>query len=269
MFGLIFSCMAALAATLWGVSSCRFVFVDFISDRGDLSDFYLDPTPDGAPVKFRHGVGLFTWLQPFDDGDWSKGQCTGYTQLGREHFSDNYFEVARVFSVLSVLGGIGMTCWTLFLACISLGKFQIWMLSTILGFLAIFVGLTFLILPSSLCTDLVSYQDDEGTNEYTTECTLDQGGLVTIAGAVLWSVASLISIIYIKTPETDMRITQDGQITNAFQQRRKERQLKQMLAEQKREQSRNHRGIASVTSGQDGGTEVQLDARTQGSMGEI
>jgi hypothetical protein len=57
--GLIFSCITALAATLWGVSSCRFAFVDFVSDRGDFSDFYLDPTSDGDPVYYRAGIGEF------------------------------------------------------------------------------------------------------------------------------------------------------------------------------------------------------------------
>jgi hypothetical protein len=279
MAGLIFSSMAALASTMWGVASCQYVFVDFVSDRGDFSDFYLDPTPDGSPVKYRAGAGLFTWLQPFDELDWSKGQCTGYTELHREHFSDNSFEVARIFAVLSVLGGIGVTSWTLFLACISLGKFQIWMLSTILGLQTIFVGLTFLLFKSELCQDIVSYQDET----YTTDCTLDQGGLVVIAGVILWCVACLISIIYIKPPETEMQFTHDGRITNAFQQRKeqrsqaeKERRLKQLLADQQRQQRqirqnrsmpsptsqqiRQNRSLPSVTSQGDGnGTEVYLE----------
>lgn len=237
--GMILSCIIALSSTLWGVASCRFAYVDFISDRGDFGVFYLDPTPDGGPVLYRAGVGLFTWLQPLTTDDWSKGQCTGYTVLQTDQFSDDIFEVARIFGVLSVLGGVGVTCWTLFLGCISLGRFQIWMLSGVLFFITAFVGLTFLIFQSALCQDLVSYQDES----YTTQCTLDQGGLVIIASCILWCVAFLMSVIYIKPPELDLEFSPDGQIRNAFEQRQrirqqqmKQRRLEQLLAQQKKQQ---------------------------------
>jgi hypothetical protein len=47
---------------MWCVSSCRFLYLDYTSDRGDFSDFYLDPTPYGAPVAYRTGAGMFTYL---------------------------------------------------------------------------------------------------------------------------------------------------------------------------------------------------------------
>lgn len=236
--GLIVSCMAALSSTMYGMASCRFLFVDFQSDRGGFGEFYLDPTPDGEPVTYRAASGLYTWLVPFESTDWSDGSCEGYTELQREHFSDDMFEASRIFGILSVLGGIGMTGWTLFLSCLSLGKFQIWAMSLGLFLLTIFVGLTFLLFQSSLCKDLVSYQNES----YGSECTLDQGGLVAVAGSVLWCVSFLISVMYIKPPESDMAFSPDGQITNAFQQRqlererlkREKRRLKEKMEEQKR-----------------------------------
>jgi hypothetical protein len=251
MSGLIFSSMTAFAATLWGMASCRFIFVDFTSDRGDFSDFYLDPTPDGAPVFYRAGVGLFTWLQPFDSQDWSNGQCAGYTESQRDHFSDNIFEVARIFGVLSVLGGIGVTGWTLFLACISLSQIQIWIMSATLFLLTCFVGFTFLLFQAELCQDLVSYQSDD----YTTECTLDQGGLVVIAAAILWCVAFLISIIYIKPAESDITISRNGNVTNNFEQRKaqrqqkvKERKMQQIVVEQKEKQDQIRQSLSAAAT---------------------
>jgi hypothetical protein len=211
--------MSAFASTMWGVSSCRFLYLDYTSDRGDFSEFYLDPTPDGDPVLYRTGAGMFTWLVPFEN-DWSDGSCQGYTALQREAFSDHTFETARIFAVLSVLGGLGVMVWTWFLACISLGRFQIYMLSTVLGLLTIFCGMTFLIFSSNLCNILVEAQG------YDSDCTLDQGGLVTIAAVILWTVAALITIIYIQPPEQDL-VVKDGKISNAFEQRLEERRLRE------------------------------------------
>jgi len=68
----------------------------------------------------------------------------------------------------------------------------------------------------------VSYQNES----YETKCTIDQGGLVVIAAAIFWSVAFLISVVYIKDPKRDMGI-RDGRITNAFDQRTEERQVRE------------------------------------------
>eukprot|EP00934_Nitzschia_sp_Nitz4_P006663 Nitzschia sp. Nitz4//scaffold8_size234185//2632//3715//NITZ4_001224-RA/size234185-augustus-gene-0.253-mRNA-1//-1//CDS//3329559707//6653//frame0 len=244
--GLMTTCVAALAATIYGMGSCRFVYVDFQSDRGDFSEFYLDPTADGDVVQYRAGVGLFTWLSPFDDTDWSKGQCTGYTTLQQETFGDDIFETARIFGVLSVLTGIGATAWVLFLSCISLGRYQIWTMSLVLGLLMIFVGFAFLLFKSQLCTDLVSYQDAS----YTTECSMDQGGLVTIASSILWCVACLITVIYIKPPERDMMIGVNGEIKNAFVERQLERER------QKREKARLRQKKEKVVDQEDGSSRM-------------
>ena len=37
---LVLSCICALAATMWGMASCRFMYIDYITDRGSFSDFY-------------------------------------------------------------------------------------------------------------------------------------------------------------------------------------------------------------------------------------
>jgi hypothetical protein len=236
----------AMAASMWGISSCRMGFVEYTNDRGDFSDFYLDPTSDGDAVEMRTGIGLFQWLDPFEEDDWSEGQCRGYTTLQLEFFGDTALEIARASGVLSVIGAVAMSFWVLFLNCISMSRMQIRVLQLCLFALMLNIGGTFAIFFSPLCTDLVSYQDED----YETKCTLDQGGLVVIAAALLWAVAFVISCIYIKSPEMDLRIGEDGKMINAFEdrqerrkqakqaklQKQKERKLKQVLAEQRASQ---------------------------------
>jgi hypothetical protein len=234
---------------MWGAASCRFMYIDYITDRGDFSDFYRDPTADGDPVLQRVGAGLFTWLVPFGDNgdasesestsDWTYGQCAGYSEGQRTFFSDTIFEVSRIFAIFSVLGGMGIVFAALFLSCITLRRFQIWMLSIILGLISISTGLTFIVFQSKLCNDLVSYQKDDS---YTTKCTIDQGGLVVIAAGLFWSVATLISIVYIKDPKRDLGI-ENGKITNAFESRQEQRyqreEERRMKTDMNREQRRN------------------------------
>merc|ERR1719343_234318 len=100
--------------------------------------------------------------------------------------------------------------------------------------------LTFLVLRSKLCTDLVGSQDDG----FGTACTIDQGGLVVIASAIFWGVAFVISVVYIKDPKRDLGIV-DGEITNTFDRRQEERlqreKERRMKAQVNREQRRQHR----------------------------
>jgi len=248
--GLIVSSICALAATMYGMASCRMFYIDYTTDRGDFSDFFRDPTADGNPVLQRVGAGLFSWLVPSTEDrngdsnlDWTDGQCAGFSESQRNFFSDNIFEVARIFAVLSVLGGMGVVLSIFLLTCMSMKRFQIWMLSTVLGFIAIFVCLTFLILRSTLCNDLVSYQNES----YETKCTVDQGGLVLIAASIFWIVAFLISVVYIKDPKRDFGI-RDGQITNAFDKREeerreheKERRIKTQINRERRQKRRDQK----------------------------
>jgi hypothetical protein len=241
--------------------------IDFTTDRGDFSDLHRDPTADGEAVSQRVGAGLFSWLVPNSADNWNDGQCAGYSQLQREHFSDTVFEASRIFAVLAVLGGMGVTLWVLFLSCVSLGRLQIWMMSTILGFITIFTPLTFLIFSSTLCTDLTSNQDAS----YETDCTIDQGGLVVIAATLFWAVAFLISVVYVKTKEKDVT-WQDGRIANAFELRQqqrleREKQRRMTVAQRQLERStseshQSHRANAvdrdDISVYTDGDTEVQL-----------
>mmetsp|Transcript_2755 Transcript_2755/g.7583 ORF Transcript_2755/g.7583 Transcript_2755/m.7583 type:complete len:259 (+) Transcript_2755:1708-2484(+) len=232
---------------MMGMSSCRMFHIDYTTDRGDFSDFFKDPTADGDPVVQRVGAGLFSWLVPSSEDrngdsklDWTDGQCAGFSESQRNFFSDTIFEVARIFAVLSVLGGMGVVLGIFLMSCMSMKRFQIWMLSTVLGFIVVFVGLTFLVLGSKLCTDLVSFQDES----FETKCTIDQGGLVVIAAAIFWGVAFVISVVYIKDPKWDLGIV-DGQITNAFDRRQEERlqreKERRTRAQVNREQRRQHR----------------------------
>jgi hypothetical protein len=250
---------------MWGVSSCRFIYIDYVSDRGNIETLYMDPTADGDANQYRTGAGLFTWLTPFgDESVWSEGSCIGYAQGLRNHITDNKFEVARIFAVLSVLCGTGMAVWTLFLSCISLGKFQIRLMSVTFFCITCFTGFTFLIFQSGLCNELVTFQG------YESQCTMDQGGLVVIAACILWSVAFLITVIYIKSPESEMAFI-NGQIRNAFDERqaaRKRREKERMYAKEvgspssrsqpsPQRSSRSHVPISGINM-DDGTVELEL-----------
>lgn len=251
ILGLTAASICALSATMWGMSSCRMFYIDYTTDRGDFSDFYRDPTADGDPVLQRVGAGLFSWLVPSSEDrngdsklDWTDGQCAGFSESQRNFFSDTIFEVARIFAVLAVLGGMGVLLGIFLLSCVSMKRFQIWLLSTVLGFIVVSVCLTFLVFKAKLCTDLVSYQDES----FGTTCTIDQGGLVVISAAIFWAVAFMISVVYIKDPKRDLGI-RDGQITNTFDkrqeerlQREKERKMKSQMNRERRQQRRGQKG---------------------------
>ena len=244
---------------MWGMSSCRMFYIDYMTDRGDFGDFYRDPTADGDPVLQRIGAGLFSWLVPSTEDrngdsklDWTDGQCAGYSEGQRQFFTDTIFEVSRIFAVLSVLGGMGVVLSIFLLSCMAMKRFQIWIMSAVLGFITLAVGLSFLVFQSKLCNDLVSYQNES----YTTECTIDQGGLVVIGAAIFWAVAFLISVVYIKDPKRDLGI-RDGQITNTFDarqeerlRREKERRIKaQERKLNRKEQKRKPREQADIEGG--------------------
>lgn len=245
--GLMIASLMAMAASMWGISSCRMAFVEYTNDRGNFAEFYLDPTSNGDGVDMRTGIGLFQWLDPFDEGDWSEGQCRGYTELQLEFFGDSALEIARACGVLAVIGSVAMSFWVLFLNCISMGKMQIRVLQLCLFALMVNIGGTFAIFFSPLCTDLVSYQNES----YETKCTLDQGGLVVIAAALLWAVALVISFIYIKSPEMDLRIGEDGKMINAFEDRQERRKQSKQAKLQKQKEGKLKDVLAEQRAAQD------------------
>ena len=247
MLCLIVCCIAAMSATMYGVSSCRFAYVEYASDRGDFGTMFVDPTANNEAVTRRNGIGLFTWLSPFDaDNDWTRGSCRGYSQLQLEKISDDIFEISRIFGVLSVLMGVCMASSTLFLACLSYNRFQIWLMSGMLIGLTVLTGMTFLLLKSAVCTDLVSsfrFDSENDPSVFTSSCSIDQGGLIVIAAAMLWFVTALISIVYVRPIHSEMIIV-DGRIANAFEERQRIRQ------QRKKQALAGHRGgNASPSSG--------------------
>jgi hypothetical protein len=154
------ACLASMAASMWGISSCRMAFVEYTNDRGEFDEFYLDPTANEEPVTRRTGIGLFQWLDPFDETDWSQGQCRGYTQLQLDFFADTFLEIARGCGIMAVLGAVTTAFWVLFLNCVAMGQYQIKLMQFCLLALTLNVGGTFLIFQSNLCKDLVSYQSE-------------------------------------------------------------------------------------------------------------
>jgi len=60
---------------------------------------------------------------------------------------------------------------------------------------------------------------------------VDQGGLVVIAAAILWLVAFLITVIYVRVPKSKEELRDERR------QDARDKRLKQLLADQKREQN--------------------------------
>lgn len=226
--GLIVSCIVALSATMYSMSSCRFAYVDFQSDRGDFSRLHIDEIPDGNPVKYRAGVGLFSWLLPYDEDDWSRGRCVGYTEAQLDFFGDGVLQFSRVFGMISVLGGIVATFWALFLSCRSFTRCQTFSMNLILGGLVCCVGLTFFMFRSQVCQDLLSSHGESAASG----CTLDQGGLVAVTAFMFWCVAFSMSLFHIQVLAQDEEILPDTPTTVDLDER--DEQRGQLMDERKK-----------------------------------
>lgn len=178
----IFLCtVAALVSTTYSVSSCRLFVVDFVSDSGNFEEtFNKVTTIENINVNYKVSVGLFQWLQPLDGGGgWNEGNCVGYQETMRSVLSDTYFDVGRICGVLSTLLGCLQVLWVLVLSCLEMNPIQAWIFCGLSLMTSAFSSLTFLFYKSSLCQSLFVEQT----------CTLDEGGLVLIAGAILWLVS--------------------------------------------------------------------------------
>jgi len=164
--------------------------VTFTSDRGNFEEYFsiYDSQLNAEEANYKVGVGLFQWLRPSDVDDWSEGACTGYQQSVLEEVSDTMFETARGFGVFAVLLSFGVFIWCFFTACLSLNRFQIYIMRAIILLGTLCSGLTFLFTRSSLCTE--AFLDRE--------CQLDEGGLIMIAAVILWFVSFILSAVFFK-----------------------------------------------------------------------
>lgn len=136
----------------------------------------------------RVGVGLFSWLRPFDTLDWESGACAGYNQLQREVIVDRLFEMLRIAGILAVVISVSCFLFSLSIACLSFSNIQRYILVTAALLMSALTGASLMITRSGVCTQV-------GTSP---NCSIDQGGLVAIAGVVCWMLTFLVAIFFIQ-----------------------------------------------------------------------
>ena len=189
--GLLLASCAALVATTYSVASCRMVVLTFRSDSGNFEQTFsrFNSVQTDSLREFKTALGLFQWLRPNDDRDWDEGTCVGYQQSMKEEFSEKYFEMARIAGSMSVLLGIVVVLWAVVNSCIAWNTWQIIILSTVLLSGTVAASLSFIFLRSDLCNNI--FPDSS--------CSIDEGGLVLIAGTILWLSGFLITVIFMRT----------------------------------------------------------------------
>ena len=231
--GLWFAVLGGIAASWYSFASCRFVVLTFGSDAGGFGDMFDARVGGTVLTQYQIGAGLFSWLQPYNrrgEISWTEGRCTGYTRTQRdEGFGDATFEAVRVLAVVSVLLSILLLLWLILVMCVSMGKCYIRLLSTTLFLVMTTTCLTFLILQSGLCTNV-------GID---TECSVDEGGLVAVAGVILWFVALVISVLFVVPVGEDL-ILVEGELRSDFL----ERQAARKRWNDERQQKQRERRMA-------------------------
>ena len=238
LFGLLISCMAGAGCSWYALATCRFVVLTYETSFGNFAQMFVNPGAGDSVIQYQIAAGLFSWLQPYiRDGTsiWNDGRCTGYTRLQTEGFGDTLFEGSRVLAIVSVLVSVVVLVWVILLACLSLGKWYIRLLSTVLAIVTLSNALTFLVLGSGLCTNV-------GDN---TSCSLDEGGLVGVASVICWAVATIISIMFIVPLGKDL-VFVDGELKSDFAERQALRKRMMEIRKQKameREQAREEAAI--------------------------
>ena len=189
--GLLLATGAAFVATTYAVASCRFLVVSFESDTGHFEEYFVNEQQVDAGrnrLAYKAGVGLFKFLRPNDVADWSEGVCTGYQELMMDELADPVWGTARFFAVMAVMMAAVVLFWTAGTACFGLNQIQIVLLGVCCLLGCVSSGMTFLMGRSGMCQDLFLTRD----------CKIDEGGLVMIAGTILWFIAFLVSVVYMK-----------------------------------------------------------------------
>jgi hypothetical protein len=208
--GLLLSCCAAFGATCYAILSCQFVTVTFWSDQGSFENHFSPGSATTAQVlrPFRANLGLFQWLSPFDvNAAWSDGTCVGYQESMLAVLQDGTFDAARSFGVIAVLMGGICSVWAFVSSCIAWNWVQLLMLRCLLCVGTVACGLCFLMLQADVCHDALP----------TGSCELAEGGMVLIAGMILWVAAFLIAVVFLRPYEAEEYLEDMDEVTKARQ----------------------------------------------------
>ncbi|KAL7580148.1 hypothetical protein ACA910_012904 [Epithemia clementina (nom. ined.)] len=197
--GLLLATCCAFVATAYAVASCRLVVLSFVSDTGNFEQSFsrFNTVQTEAFQEYKVALGLFQWLRP-DEDTWDDGTCVGYQQSMLEAFADNYFDMARVAGSMSVLVGVMVVLWAVVNACIAWNIWQIIILAFLLLSGTVAAALSFIFLKSEICNDKFS----------DSSCSIDESGLVLVAGSILWLSGFLITVIFMRT--LDSRVDDFG-----------------------------------------------------------
>jgi hypothetical protein len=208
--GLLLSCCAAFSATCYAILSCQFVTVTFWSDQGSFENHFATNAVAASQVlrPFRANLGLFQWLSPFDvNAAWSDGTCVGYQESMLAVLQDGTFDAARSLGVIAVLMGGICSLWALMSSCIAWNWVQLLMLRCLLCVGTVACGLCFLMLRADVCHDALP----DGS------CELAEGGMVLIAGMILWVAAFMIAVVFLRPYEAEEYLEDMDEVTKARQ----------------------------------------------------
>lgn len=230
---LLLSIASALAATMYGVASCRFLLLEFESTTGDFEAYFSlsQRSEDETIITYKTAVGLYQWLRPTtvssssSSSNWDDGTCAGFQETMRMELTDVYFDAARSFGVFAVLLAMLMTIWIFGLACLEMNRIQLWLFCALALVCAVSSGLTFLLFRSSLCT----------TEFISRSCSIDEGGLIMIAATILWMVI-FGTVAYFAVPQT-RGVQLDFKKQDAHDKLQMEKRMKQKQHQSRKRQS--------------------------------
>lgn len=200
-----FALACATVCTCYSASSCRLVTLTYTSDLGNFEGHFSNIDAAVEATTYQVGLGLFTWLRPsfYVDGDddavtraevgnWREGSCAGYTTLQLDDLLEPMLDAVRIMGVLAVLLSFSVFLFSLMLSCLSLVAWQRCVMAGSCLVAAATNGLVLLFLSSDLCHSM-------GTDPtVTSQCAMDQGGLVAIASVILWVCAALLTFFFIE-----------------------------------------------------------------------
>jgi hypothetical protein len=218
---LLLTMAVGTVCTCYAVSTCRFVTLEFQSQYGAFDEHFFANDPDSENLTtYQVGVGLFTWLRPFDSLEWSDGSCAGYNELQRDEIVTGTFEILRIVGIIAVIMSICLFLFSSIMTCLSLTRLQRYTMVACTFTLAAATGSLFLVSQSSICSDT-------GVNP---SCTMDQGGLVALGGIVSWVFTTLLIMFCIK-PVRDNKLTPKQKSQRKKELRMKQRDLLNQLEE--------------------------------------
>ncbi|GAX20887.1 hypothetical protein FisN_7Hh208 [Fistulifera solaris] len=195
VLGLILSGAAAMTTTLYAAASCRFLVVTFVSETGDFETFFtnIQEAASGRPTAtHKVGIGLFQFLRPFrQDSHWSDGSCAGYQETMLQEMSDTPFETARFFAVIAIVLSFILVIWELLMIFVEFNRLQISIFCFIAMLGTLCCGMTFMMMKSAICNTVF----------LESECEVDEGGLVMVAGSLLWFATMVLSAAFLRPSE--------------------------------------------------------------------